>query len=166
MKRIKTNYALLSILIVAFILFCTELTSAADCWQYTSNASGQCTSANGCKWKSDSWGSWCEELNCWSLYSQNECTSTNVPGKNCTWQAGGTTYSCEDLSCWSFTGTNETACVNNSASLSCNWKGQCYSEGYSPSGTDCWSITSQSTCGNTTGCKWGQCEQKSCWNAN
>ncbi len=164
MRLVKTNYFLLFILLVFSMLFCINFVSAVNCWQYTSNSTGQCTSANGCKWKSDSWGSWCEELNCWSLYSQSECTSTNIPGKNCTWQGGGTTYSCEEKSCWSFSG-NSGACVNTSDSLSCNWRGECYTDGYSH-GTDCWSITSQSTCGNTTGCKWGQCEQQSCWNAN
>ena len=159
------KFALILFLIIVFISFCLNFVSAANCWQYTSNATGECTSANGCTWKSDSWGSWCQELNCWSLYSQSECTTTNIPGKNCTWQGGSTSYTCEEKSCWGFSGTNASACVNNTGGLSCNWRGQCYSDGYSPPGTDCWSITNSSTCGNTIGCKWGQCEQKGCWNS-
>jgi hypothetical protein len=162
MVRRGFKFALILFLIIVSILFSLNFVSAANCWQYTSNAT---CATGGCSWKSDSWGSWCQELNCWSLYSQSECTTTNIPGKNCTWQAGGTSYNCEEKSCWSFSGINETSCESNSGGLSCSWKQQCFNEGYNP-GTDCWSITNSSTCGNTVGCKWGQCEQQYCGNSN
>jgi len=156
--------AIFFLLLVLSVLFYLSYVSAASCWQYSSSST--CTTGNGCKWKNDSWGSWCEELSCWSLGSQSTCGSTNVPGKNCTWENGSLSYSCEELSCWSFSGTNQTQCESNSANKSCTWNSRCYNVGggMGSSGTDCWSITAQATCGNTTGCAWGQCEQKSCYN--
>ncbi len=134
--------------------------TTANCWSQSTAAT--CGNASGCEWKNDSWGSWCQELNCWGLYSQNACATTTVPGKNCSWHGGGTTYSCEKISCWSFSGTNANTCVNNTASLSCDWNSQCYSSGSNP-GTNCWSNQNQSACMNATGCAWGQCMEKGCW---
>ena len=139
---------------------------SATCWDKTQTT---CTAANGCKWKNDSWSTtgWCEELNCWSLYTQSECTSTVVPGKNCTWQGGGTTYSCEKLSCWSLSGTNASACANNSAGLSCDWSSSCYPAGGSMPSTNCYLYdNNQSGCLNVTGCAWGNCMEKGCWSYN
>ncbi|MBI2452194.1 hypothetical protein HYV50_03910 [Candidatus Pacearchaeota archaeon] len=162
----KKNFFVLASLILVFsVLFSLNFASApgADCWQYTTNAT--CSGVSACKWKSDNWGSWCEELNCWSLTSQNACTTTSITGKNCTWQGGSTYNTCEQLSCWSFSGKGENACVNNSAGRSCSFSGSCYSLG-GGGGVDCWNINSQATCQNTTGCAWGQCQDKGCWNYN
>ncbi|MBS3077378.1 hypothetical protein J4233_03835 [Candidatus Pacearchaeota archaeon] len=161
-KRLRL--VIYSLIFLALGLLFAGFASAETCWLYTSNATGQCTAANGCIWKSDPWGSWCQELNCWSLNSQSECTSTNVPGKNCTWQGGGTSYGCEKLSCWSLSGTNEGSCVNNSAGLSCDWGSMCYSSG-SGGGTsvNCAQNANQSSCLNATGCDWGSCSEKGCW---
>jgi len=131
------------ILLLSSIFFSINVV-AVDCWSY--NSSSTCTSLIGCNWRNDSWSltGWCEELNCWSLGDQAGCASTVVPGKNCTWQGGGTTYSCERMSCYSLSGTNESSCTNNTQGLSCEWSGSCYNSGASP-GTDCWSISNQST---------------------
>ncbi|MFQ5530989.1 MAG: hypothetical protein ACE5ES_00070, partial [Candidatus Nanoarchaeia archaeon] len=150
--------AMFLVFTMGFVIFANlSFVSAASCWTYTSEANG-CTNANGCIWKNDTWGSWCEELNCWGLSTQNACTSTTVPGKNCTWQAGGTNHFCEETSCWSFSGTSAAICENNTASKACTWSSSCYSIG----GSGCWSISDEPTCTNTTGCAWGQCWQKGC----
>ena len=162
-KWLKLKFSFL-VLIVIGILF-LNFASATGCWLYTSNATGQCTSANGCIWRSDPWGSWCEELSCWSLPSQSECTTTNVPGKNCTWQGGGENYGCERVSCWAFAGTNEASCVNNSAGLNCEWSDYCSDTGGNPN-ANCWQYNNQSSCSNASGCSWGQCMDKGCWSYN
>ncbi|MBI5332667.1 MAG: PGF-pre-PGF domain-containing protein [Candidatus Aenigmarchaeota archaeon] len=140
----------------------SSIVIAANCWQYT--AQSTCSADTGCKWKSDGWGSWCEELNCWSISNQTGCTANAVPAKNCTWQGGSTIYGCEKMSCWSFSGTSETQCQNNTANLSCTWYGSCYNTG--GAAVDCWNRNTQSTCLNTTGCSWGSCQDKGCWNYN
>ena len=161
MRLVKTNYFLLFILLVFSMLFCLNFVSAANCWQY--NSSSTCITSTGCKWKNDSWSTtgWCEELNCWSLASQSECTSTSVPGKNCTWQGGGTTYNCEKYSCWSLSGTNESYCVNNTKALNCQWSGSCYQSG--TGNLNCWYQQNQSACLNVTGCSWGNCMDRGCY---
>ncbi|HLC77491.1 MAG TPA: hypothetical protein VJH92_00005, partial [Candidatus Nanoarchaeia archaeon] len=156
---------LLFVILLAFSVAFLSFIDAVNCYAYTSSAT--CTTSNGCLWKNDSWNTngWCEELQCWSLSSQSSCASTNVAGKNCTWQAGGTSYSCEEISCWSFSGTNNNSCISNTANKSCSWSDSCYNVG--GGSTNCWSITNQSTCSNTTGCAWGQCQERGCWsNAN
>lgn len=79
---------LLSAFLVFSVFFVVSVSAQTSCWSYTSVADG-CTSANDCVFKTDSWGSWCEELNCWSLATQTSCTDTILPGANCTWSAGG-----------------------------------------------------------------------------
>ncbi len=157
----KTYFVFL--VLMFFIVVSLSFVSAVDCWSKTS---ATCTAANGCKWKNDSWSSsgWCEELSCWSLYSQSDCTNTAVPGKNCTWQGGSTTYNCEKLNCWSLSGTNSSSCINNNAGLSCDWGNTCYlgsSTGGAP--VNCVQNTNQSSCLNMTGCNWGSCSEKGCW---
>ena len=166
-KYLRLFIFLLGILVFS-LLFGLGFVSATNCWQYTSNTTGQCTSANGCIWKTDSWNpsGWCEELNCWSLWTQNTCTTTNIPSKNCSWHAGGTTYGCERLSCWSLSGTNANTCVNNSAGLNCDWGNSCYSSGGAGPGVNCWNYQNQSSCLNSTGCSWGNCMDKGCWSYN
>src|SRR3989344_3149303 len=164
----KTNpnricfYLIILLVLTGIILIgAAGIAYASSCWTYSSST---CTAANGCKWRNDSWSTtgWCEDLSCWSLYTQNECTSTPITGKNCTWQAGQTNYWCEKLDCWSLSGTNVSSCTNNSLGLSCSWANQCYNSGTSPGGVwvDCWSINNQAGCVNTSGCSWGQCNSK------
>ncbi|MDP2926125.1 MAG: hypothetical protein Q8N99_07145 [Nanoarchaeota archaeon] len=166
MKKMVKKSNLAVIILFLFIFIYLNFVSASSCWLYTSNATGQCTAANGCRWKTDSWSltGWCEELNCWSLNSQSECTTTNVPGKNCTWTSGGTSYGCEKLSCWSLSGTNANSCVNSSVGLSCEWQNSCYQSG--TGSMNCWQYQNQSSCLNVTGCLWGNCMEKGCWSYN
>ena len=156
------NLFLVCVLSVVFILFSLGVVSATNCWMYTSSST--CTTGNGCTWKNDSWGSWCEELNCWSFYTQADCASAVVPGKNCTWQAGGFSYGCEKLNCWSLSGTSEASCENNTKGLNCEWNNYCSSTG--PGGTSCWQHQNSSSCLSATGCSWGQCQDKGCWSYN
>jgi len=151
------------LLFMFVVLIFGSLVSAQDCWQYTTES--DCNAQTGCIWMSDAWGSWCAEQGCWNYFDQESCINAQIPGKNCTWQTGGTWEWCEQTSCYSFDGTNSTVCVNNSEGLNCQWQEICYSEGYNPS-VNCWNITSQSECLNTTGCAWGMCSAKGCWNYN
>ena len=165
MNNKSLKYSVLTFAILVVSVFLLSFVSAVDCWSYST--SSQCTT-NGCNWKNDSWNpsGWCEQYSCWSLNTQDSCSTTTVPGKNCTWSSGGTTNSCDQISCWSFSGTNANSCVNNSESKACTWSSSCYSVGGTSPGVDCWSINSQPTCSNTTGCAWGQCQDVGCWNYN
>ncbi len=153
-------YLLISVIAVS-VFFSINSVFATSCWSYTSL--GTCNSDNSCNWRNDSWSTsgWCEEKSCWNFYEQSQCSSANIPGKNCSWQAGGTNNYCTDVSCWSFAGKNESFCVNNSAGLGCKYEGRCYNNGGST--TNCWGISAESTCRNTTGCAWGDCMTKSCY---
>ncbi|MFH1827912.1 MAG: hypothetical protein ABH824_01485 [Nanoarchaeota archaeon] len=155
----KTIVTLFS-LILFFIL--AGMVSATDCW-ILNNDQSSCTAADDCQWKSDNWGSWCEQLNCWSLNSQDDCTTTSIPNKNCTWQSSVGWGWCEQTMCSSFDGTNNATCEGNSDGLTCDWQGSCY--GWNPD-VNCYNIASQSTCGNTSGCNWGRCDQVGCWSAD
>ena len=169
----KRRFILLVVLFltVFFISFGFQIqfVSATQCWSYLTNSS--CSDDSTCLWKADSWGSYCTELACWNLNTENFCTTTTVPGKNCTWQPGQTNTYCSQLSCWTFSKTNQTACVNNTAELTCQWNSQmseCQDLG-------CWSYTDASSC--TTGkdpwnkrnCTWydsggsSYCTSTGCW---
>jgi hypothetical protein len=158
-----SNFTILFTIIIAFsVVFFLNFGSAASCWSYNSS-SGGCNVTNGCIYKNDSWGSWCEELNCWSFYTQDGCNDADISGKNCSWSAGGTNYFCEEPSCYGYAGTNESACVNNTAGKSCSWVSNCYSVGWTPGGVSCWDIAVEATCLNTTGCNWGECQTRGCY---
>ena len=156
-KLIITAIFIFSLFIISSIAF------AVNCWQYT--AQSTCSAETTCKWKSDTWGSWCEEQNCWSLTNQTGCTAYAVPGKNCTWQGTSTTYGCEKVACFSFAGTSQSQCESNTANLSCTWSNSCYNSGYSSgaASASCWDRNTQADCLNTTGCSWGSCQEKGCY---
>lgn len=162
-KRGRMNLKVLILASVLIVIFGMVQASAANCWMFSDSLS--CASDTSCRWKSDNWGSWCEELNCWSLNTQSECTTTNVPGKNCTWKPSGVSYGCEKMSCWALSGTSANGCINNTAGLNCQWNEYCYTSGYSPN-ANCWNYTSSSSCLNATGCSWGQCNDRGCWDYN
>ena len=128
-KVAKPKVLIPFLLLIAFSAFVI----ATQCYSYT--ASSTCTAVSGCTWKNDSWGSWCQELNCWSLPNQSACTTTSVPGKQCQWQTGRTTYSCDQVSCWSFSGTTAAQCVNNTYGKGCSWQESCYNKGSGGSGS-------------------------------
>jgi len=151
-------------ILVAFLIILFTVSVSAACWQQVSESTCNGDSSGACTWKSDSWGGWCEELNCWSLYTQDECTDADTIsqiGKNCTWQSGNTYASCEDFSCYSYDGTDESTCEDSTdiLNLNCEWSEYC--NGWSPA-TDCWSLSTEATCTNTTGCNWGSCYQVGC----
>lgn len=134
---------------------CMEL----SCWDYSNTDKATCEAQVGfnkksCQWKTYSWGTECVEQGCWNYNNITACQANN-----CSWDG-----SCIELSCGSFNGKNESYCVNNTASLSCDWDNNgkwCNEKG-------CWNYD-QSTCGSTSGCFWeihegGWCEEQGCWN--
>ena len=151
-------FTILSFITVGIILS-LSFVIAASCWTYTSSST--CTLSNGCLWRNDTWGSWCEELNCWSLANQSSCTTTTIAGKNCTWTNGTASSWCTTASCWAFSATNQTQCENNYFNKSCSWSGQCY-QVTGGLNVGCWGIATEAACKNTTGCGWGQCIEKGC----
>jgi hypothetical protein len=162
MLQRQIKLLLLSFFLVFSVLYSVDfVTAQSTCWQYNSTADG-CTNANGCLFKNDSWGSWCETLSCWSLYNQTSCGNTTVVGDTCIWQNGSTWSGCEEISCWSFEGTNQSTCESNPSNKSCSWGESCYSTGGFGGGVDCYSITNKTSCTDTTGCGWGKCESRSC----
>jgi hypothetical protein len=152
----------LVIFVLFLILINLNFSSATNCWMYTTNST--CFIDTDCTWKSDNWGSYCQEYNCWNFNTQSDCINARVPNKNCTWQAGGVNYGCEKLSCGSLSGTNESACTNNSAGLNCEWQNYCYQGGIG--NLNCWQQQNQSSCMNLTGCLWGNCMEKGCQSYN
>jgi hypothetical protein len=163
-KKITFKFIFLLVIGISFV-FLLGGVSATNCWLYSNESSCQDAS---CRWKSDSGGSWCEELNCWSLWTQDECQNETLHtqiGKTCNWQAGGTFYGCEKISCWSYSGTSEPQCENNTLGLSCDWGDYCQSTGTNPN-AECWSYTNSTTCNNAKGCSWGNCYEKGCWGYN
>ena len=108
---------------VLFLFFTISFVSSTNCWEYESETN--CDLDNTCTWKSDSWGSWCEQLNCWSLWTETDCTTTSVPNKECRWKDSSSWGWCEQTSCWSFQGTDNATCEGNSEGLNCNWNNQC-----------------------------------------
>lgn len=161
----KANFSpKVGIFLLVFVFFTIYFAlgiSAEDCWNYAESST--CAANSSCLWHSDSWGGWCEELNCWSLYTQSECEGVTVSDKNCTWNAGGSWYTCMDVSCWSFEGTDQDTCESNSAGLSCTWNDYCFNAGGGYSSVDCWDYSTAATCLNASGCNWGQCWDKGCW---
>ena len=157
---------LIFLLIVFFLAFSVALGSSA-CWEHSNSASCTADTNNNCNWKTDNWGSWCEEMNCWNYWNQTACGAANIPGKTCNWKAGGVNYGCEKVNCWGFSGTNQSTCESNSKGLSCEWNARCYTsgttDGTSMIGVSCWNIANESQCSTTTGCKWGECYSKGCW---
>jgi hypothetical protein len=144
-------------ILVLSIVISMSFVAALNCYSYTSNSTGECTSENGCIWRSDDWGSWCEELSCWNLDTETECTS--LIG-NCSWESGGQSFFCEEIGCYTWDGTDANTCENNSLNRGCTWDNRCFSSG--GGNAQCWTYSNLSQCGNTTGCSIGVCETASC----
>ncbi|MBS1266839.1 MAG: hypothetical protein MAG795_00808 [Candidatus Woesearchaeota archaeon] len=144
---------------------------AFDCHQYDETA---CNNATSCTWREDPWGSWCEPVGCWNLFSENECSSADNAStqyfinKTCSWSAGASSGFCHHLDCFAFEGTNASACVNNTYNLECEWIDEFDAANYQfpcmgPPEKSCWNYTSSSTCENVAGCTWGVCKDEDCW---
>jgi len=156
----KLNLFLITLLVIAVSI---ASVSATQCWLYETNET-TCESYSDCIYKSDSWGSWCEQLNCWSLWSQTNCenqTFLDSYDLDCKWKSSTQSGWCEQTSCYSYEGTNNETCEGNSAGLACEWKDNCY--GYNPE-ANCPGFSTQAECLNVSGCMWGMCEEKGCWN--
>ncbi|MFH1326621.1 MAG: hypothetical protein ABIH59_00650 [archaeon] len=149
------------ITLVFIVLFFSNNVSALNCWQHNNQTGCEAETSFSCRWQGESWGGWCEQINCWSLWSQTDCENQTLHteiGKNCTWNIPDTSWGwCETKSCWSFEETNSTYCEDSTAhGLNCEWRNQCH--GYNPN-TNCWGLTTETTCENVTGCDWGECHE-------
>ncbi|MFH1500315.1 MAG: hypothetical protein ABIE22_00005, partial [archaeon] len=162
----KVKLLTISLLVLIFSVF-LSLNVLAWCWENSDYSTCVADTDVTCNWKNDSWGGWCEEVGCWSYYSQDSCPAS-IGSKNCSWREGSSSYSCAEVSCWIFEGTNEASCENNSYGKSCEWSAQCYNKGSAGGGASvqCWDKQNQSACLNTTGCGWGQCWEQGCWSYN
>src|SRR3989338_770331 len=162
--------------VILFFLFVNVALGVTNCWDYKSKT--DCAANSKCNWRDDAWGSgWCEELGCWSYYTESGCSEANRTGalnSTCIWQGSKVTTSawCSEAYCSNFEGTNQTACETDTDTygLDCKWGPadsasngtanncfggiQCYGAGIS---------NNEANCKNTTGCKWGTCWEKGCW---
>jgi hypothetical protein len=155
------------ILLAVGILFSLNFVVATDCWNYNDDQT-TCDATSDCIYRSESWGGWCEQLNCWSLWSQTDCTNTTLTasiGKDCNWKSASDWGWCMQTNCMSFGNTNESYCENSSANggLNCEWEGHCH--GWN-SYVNCFDLSTEIGCGNVTGCYWGGCEDVGCWKYN
>ena len=156
---------LCTFLFIALLIIVTSLVFGVNCWDYTSESA---CSSGGCNWRNDPFSTgWCEQLDCWSFWTQEGCTgAVSSYNLSCQWKSGGHTLSgwCQDASCWTYGGTNRSACENSSQAygLSCEWggtEGQYNCQG----GWQCSSLTTRADCINKSGCTWGSCYDKGCW---
>ena len=164
--RCRESKLILSVFVlVVSILFVVNFVSAY-CWDYNDDQV-TCDAQSDCRYHSETWGGWCEELNCWSL-SSTECTNTTLTTaieKNCKWKNSQDYGWCSQKTCWSLKGTNSTYCETpaQNGGLNCEWNAQC--NGWN-SEVNCWGLTTQNACNNISGCYWGECMEKGCWNYN
>jgi PGF-pre-PGF domain-containing protein len=167
-----------SLIIISLILlvFSTNFSFAADCWDHGDKTNCEAETDSNCNWRDDAWGEgWCEELDCWSFYSENNCLDANstysIP---CSWQTSTSISSgwCTETSCYNFDGTNQTACETDSEDygLDCTWSPTDSSS--NSSGFFCYGgfqcneagiANNEGACRNTTGCIWGSCYAAGCW---
>ena len=146
-----------------------------NCWDSAHSVDeAACEADFDCSWSDTPWGGWCEEKNCWSVFSETECgqasnsSSTSYINQTCSWQSGVTDGWCMELACWNYAGTNSSACVNNTKGLQCEWTDTYNAANWDypctgPWEKDCWTHTNQTSCTAVTGCEWGVCDPKSCW---
>ncbi len=153
------------ILLAMSLIILSQFASAAQCWEYDDDQTN-CEAQTDCQWREDPWGSWCEEKGCWNFWDQGSCTnSMNTINKSCSWRSGSSGW-CAEQGCWILDGTNQTACENNSWGLECTWDDDVDEWGnpcMGPPEKQCWTHSTQAACENITGCNWGLCFEKSCW---
>lgn len=130
---------ILFIALIIFLFTFISFVSAVNCWSYTSSST--CTTANGCKWKNDSWSvsGWCDPK-AGGFSSASSSSGGGVGGA-----MGG--------DCYKYDG-NQTQCTNKTiVNISCGW-----TTNPSPScdvnwGADCWRYNSVNEgCNVTNGC--------------
>lgn len=138
-----------SILLLVVLTLSAGIAVAAACYTYTTGFDCE-SAAEGCVWKQDSWGSYCEQKGCWNFETQSACNNANASiNQSCIWNTPQNAYGwCESAGCPSFDGTNQSACETNILNLTCTWTAStqlC-------DATSCNSYTSQATCSaNKTG---------------
>ena len=128
------------------------------CWELTNQTGCEATTSTlGCTWNTDSWGSWCEEFNCYAADNTNEtyCATTlnESYSMECVWTNSsslcdpiGGQFSCSDYD------GNENGCYNT---YFCEWDGANCNEpsgGFYGSNPSCGVIGNQGDCENVTGC--------------
>lgn len=191
-KRRKKYAFIIAFLALLLIPFTWSV--ATDCWNYYS-AQSSCI-GQGCIWKNNSWGTWCENPRCYTGDNTNlsycMVTLNNTYNFSCIWEKYGTNL-CDPADNAATGGITWSTC----ASLSDDPQG-CYNSGYclwnlsfrtceappegftggSGSGTGsqnpgCGTITYQDLCINVSGCTWdgvsacsGNTEGMSCSDLN
>ena len=162
-----SRYFSLGLVLVVSVLLGLNSVSAYNCWDYDDDQVN-CDLKSDCIYHSESWGGWCEELNCWSLWAQSDCedtTLTTAIDKDCQWKSASDYGWCTQTSCWSFQNTNESYCEDSSVNggLNCEWSSQCH--GWNDQ-IDCWGLSNETSCNDVSGCSWGDCMDIGCWNYN
>lgn len=165
---------LISLAIGIFLFFVLSkfVLGVTNCWGYSSKTT--CTANTKCTWRDDAWGSgWCEQLDCWSFYTNTDCLNANATyNLSCKWQTPSAPPGwCTEANCWDFSGKNQTVCENNTKDygLTCLWGPTDPDPNYFGfncfGGPQCYRTVpySEAECKNITGCSWGSCYQKGCW---
>ncbi|MEK6707064.1 MAG: hypothetical protein AABZ06_14900, partial [Bdellovibrionota bacterium] len=134
-----------------------EVNWSGNCWEH--NAENTCSNA-GCLWRSDSWGSWCDNSLsiCWTYNAEGTCNAAS--GGICAWKTyGGGSGTCEP-SCYSLSSSNSCTAISG-----CVWKaenGWCEEQ----QSETCYNSTNsnnQLNCQATQECRWndpGWCSPK------
>ena len=111
------RFFLFGLVLVVGVLMSSGVVLAYNCWDYDADQT-TCNSKSDCTYHSESWGGWCEELNCWTLWAQSDCENTTLTaeiGKTCQWKSSSSWGWCSQTTCWSLERTNQSYCGNSSA---------------------------------------------------
>ncbi len=173
---VNKKYFMVLFSLVLMIVFSGLATaSLVNCWADAYNTDEATCEANAeCNWVVTEWGSWCEQKGCWNLQSSDNCAQSNNASSNyyinatCSWDSTSSSW-CSEINCWVFDG-DQTACeaANSTYGIYCNWVDTYDVTNWDmpcsgPPEKRCWTNQNQSSCQNVTGCSWGICDQKSCW---
>ena len=86
MVRKSILFLFLIFIIIAIISF----VSSVSCWEHSVEAACGDETDYNCRWNEESWGGWCEELNCYSLWAQTDCDNATLHteiGRDCQWKS-------------------------------------------------------------------------------
>ena len=174
--KLSIFFFMLVVVILLFFIFANFVFGVSNCWSYS--AKSTCEANSKCNWHDDAWSSgWCEQLDCWSLYTKTSCQNANSTyNLSCLWQEPSAPPGwCSEADCWGFSGTNRSTCENTTIGygLNCLWGPTDPSPNYI--GYDCFGGSqcykggvvnpyyTESECKNISGCSWGSCYVKGCW---
>jgi len=171
-KPIIFSFIIFLSIFLVFFVWLPNVFAISSCWTYSDKTN--CQANTKCTWRDDAWGTgWCEQIDCWSFYTQKDCSNANSTyNLSCTWQQPSAPPGwCTEASCWDFGGTNQSACENTTKGygLNCLWGPTDPSPNYV--GFDCFGGPqcyrtipyTESECKNISGCSWGACYWKGCW---